>query len=111
MKTFHHDIILYREEIFDLPDGIHVDKDGDIFYIKDFGYHRKDGPAAIEHGVVRGWYLNGKCHRADGPAKIWDNGNIEWWWNDKQYRSIERWAEAAGIYDTDDFTMVKLEWG
>ena len=74
-------------------------------------YHREDGPAFIGDDGAEEWWDRGVVHRGDGPAKTWPDGYHEWWWHGQKYWSSEKWAKAAGIFETDEFTMIKLEWG
>lgn len=73
--------------------------------------HREDGPAIISADHYEKWIHRGRIHREDGPAVVWDYGRIEWWLDDNRYHDMEDWATARGILGTDEFTMVKLEWG
>ena len=111
METFHHpDRYFQHISLFDLDDGIHIDQDGDIFYIKDHDYHREDGPAAIEYGIVKEWYINGNRHREDGPAVEWNDGRVEWWLNGTRFHEINDWLERVTMPE-EDKTMFKLEYG
>lgn len=137
MNTYHHDISLLNFSLGkckNFSDGIHVDIEGDTYYIVNGQVHRDDGPALISRNGNTFWYQNGEYHREDGPAvdyidgeKIWcqhglihrDDGpaityldqDPEWWANGVQYADIVEWAKALGIYETDEFTMVKLKLG
>lgn len=83
----------------------------EIAYYQDGRLHREDGPA-IEWETGRyEWYHHGKRHRDDGPAVDGHHGYVEWYHYGKRHRDINEWAKAAGIYDTDTFTLIKLEWG
>ena len=55
--------------------------------------------------------VNGEFHREDGPAVIRPTGDVEWWLKDEIYGNIDEWAKVVGIHDTDEFVMLKLEWG
>ena len=58
------------------------------------------------------WRCGGVLHRTDGPAIICEDGQVDWWYRGKQYGSnINSWAKAVGIFDTDEFVMLKLEYG
>lgn len=106
-----------------------------ILYLKDGKRHREGGPAEISYGrgCNEAWYINGRLHREGGPAlvyssgqKIWyrngfwhredgpaitrPNGRNEWYLNGEAY-SINSWAKKIGIFETDDFVMMKLKYG
>lgn len=73
--------------------------------------HREDGPALIDTFLNLVQYRqNGKKHREDGPAVIEEGAPPEWWLFGEKH-TMESWAKCVGIYDTDEFTMMKLEWG
>lgn len=57
------------------------------------------------------YFKDGLFHRDDGPAIEWFDGSAAWYFDGEPYYSMESWAKAAGIYDTDDFTLIKLKWG
>ena len=93
MKTIDH-IELY------MKDGMIYHGDDLFTGIEDFG----DGIA---------FYRNGELHREDGPSIEYRNGR-----HTNQYHvdgdaclDITEWAKKLGIYDTDEFTMLKLKWG
>lgn len=97
-----------------LADGIYIDNDDDIFYIKDGDFHREDGPAVIgKNGYhnYQAYYINGERHRIDGPAVTYHDGSVEWWANGKAFWDIDDWAKHIGIFDTDEFVLMKLEYG
>lgn len=76
------------------------------------GYKHREGAPAVEcDDGKKEWYLNGELHREDGPAVEGPNKRNEWWLNNCPYHTIDDWAIAAGIHDTDEFTMIKLEFG
>lgn len=52
---------------------------GEEWRNEDGQYHREDGPAIKQNGVLY-WYLNGLCHRENGPAIEWKDG---WEWHSK----------------------------
>lgn len=86
-------------------------KDGYQAWYKHGIRHRIGGPALIDPGMkMETWYEEGKEHRRDGPAIIYENGDVEWWLYGAQH-SLEAWAEILNIYGTDEFTMLKLEYG
>lgn len=73
--------------------------------------HRDGGPAIIYSDGTEEWFQHGKIHRDDGPAVIYASGDTEWWlWNSK-CNDINEWAKRIGIYDTEEFLMMKLQWG
>ena len=134
MKTFHHNESLYvLDGNIELSDGIHVDVTGNRFHVMNNQVHYEDGPAVEWANGRQGWFQHGKRHRIDGPAKTWPdgdqmwyqhgkrhredgpavlfNGRMEWWLNGYRYRNMENWAKDLGILNTDEFTMIKLEWG
>lgn len=92
-----------------------VHQNGNIEYLLNGKRHREDGPAAIKPGGAWFWLRHGKYHREDGPAIIYLGDHNQWikhWYlNGELYRSMEEWAKAAGIYDTDEFTLLKLKYG
>lgn len=73
--------------------------------------HREDGPASIDRYGVKEWWVKGECHREDGPAVVYPDGYCSWYLDGKAYRTINDWAKAIGILDTEEFTMMKLKWG
>lgn len=97
--------------------------------------HREDGPAYITPYGYEAWYLNGLTHRKGAPAVTWPDGMVEWWWNGKCHRSdgpaiihsdgtvfwwlfgvkydtIDEWAkELLFMFDTEEFVMLKLQYG
>ena len=124
----HH--VYYQDELFT---GITKDKVETVYYqdgrlhrddgpavMRNYGYqewlqhgntHRDDGPAVIWRNGSKEWYKKGLRHREDGPAIIHDHGDYIWYFQGHRYNTINEWAEAAGIRDTDEFVMLKLEWG
>ncbi len=65
---FRFDLILYGGLVhLDLPDGKHVDDDGDVVYVKNKLVHNDDGPAIIWDGdpTRRAWYLAGEKYTSD----------------------------------------------
>lgn len=102
----------------------------DILYYKDGLFHREDGPAKIYHnygdkedGDYQEYWLKGRLHRTDGPALEANNlpayriedflgtntkPTSSWWIDGIEYKTIDEWARALGIFDTDEFTMMKL---
>lgn len=80
--------------------------------------HRDDGPAIVgtvsPNGQHYCWYNHGDKHRADGPADLMINHDgirtISWWWRGKSY-TMDSWARIAGLYDTEQFVMLKLKYG
>lgn len=66
-------------------------------------------------GVMRdansiSYVVDGRFHREDGPAMIYDDGLVAFFLNDTEY-DIDEWAKAVGIYDTEEFVLMKLEYG
>ena len=91
MKTVHSSNLYMK-------DGL-VYYDGDLFT----GIERFENATAF--------YKDGKFHREDGPAIIHGTGSVRWHLNGDAYFNINDWAKAVGIFDTDEFTMLKLKWG
>ena len=58
----------------------------------------------------RTFLKDGMFHRDDGPAMIYDDGEVEFWLNDLQY-TIDDWANIVGIRDTEEFVLLKLQYG
>ena len=56
------------------------------------------------------WFLNDQLHRTDGPAIEHASGLRFWYLNNRQYK-FDEWAKALGIYDTDEFVMMRLTYG
>lgn len=77
-------------------------------YYKDGFMHREDGPAYDGH--YQEWRIHGTIHRDDGPAQI-HGDKYCWWVYGNKYKDIDAWGKALGIHDTDEFTLIKLEWG
>lgn len=73
--------------------------------------HREDGPAIEHKGGYKVWFIRNHRHREDGPAVIHPDSTVEWWLNGKKYYSINEWARALGIFDTNEFVLMKLEYG
>ena len=95
-----------------LKDGVYIDINEDEFHVNDGKFHRKNGPAIIgADNSSEEWVLNGKLHRTNGPAVIRPTGDVEWWLNGELYDNFDKWAKAVGIFDTDEFTMLKLTYG
>ena len=70
--------------------------------------HREDGPAVIWGDHRKEWWLNDLKHRTDGPAVIYENGDVEWYVHGQLFHDINDWAKELGIFDTEDFVMMKL---
>ena len=91
METFKHDNMFHWRHLKDFPDdfpdGIHVDIDDDIFYIKDGKIHREDGPAVFERGIEE-WWLDGQC-----------------------FSTFDQWLEMNDQISDEDRTLLKLEYG
>ena len=114
MKTFHHKNYLpFLQQPRDLDDGIHVDLEGSIFYVKDRYFHRTDGPAVIgAQNYYTAYYINGKRHRIDGPAIVRrPQDRVDWWFEGEFYSNINKWAKAVGIFETEEFVLLKLKYG
>lgn len=128
----HHEILIVLDDLANLKDGCYLDPEESIHFVRDGKLHREDGPAFIGKFSIA-WWRNGKCHREggpaierenghkawwtndklhreDGPAIIHENGEIEWWFDNDPYLDMNKWAKAAGIYDTDEFVMLKLKY-
>ena len=103
--TWHLDGKLHRE------DGPAFEFKGTRKWFLNGELHREDGPAAEWWDGTKMWYQNDRLHRIDGPAVEWQHGTEEWWLDDRQYLDINDWARAVGIYDTDEFIMMKLKYG
>lgn len=73
--------------------------------------HREDGPAIDCVDGYKEWLKDNKWHREDGPAIIQINGRLSWYLEDYCYETMDDWAKALGIFDTEDFVMLKLEYG
>ena len=57
-------------------------------------------------------YENCILHCIDGPAAEYPDGEVEWWIGGQQYLDINQWANDAGYdVDSDEFTMLKLQYG
>lgn len=94
----------------DLPDGEHVDIKNQVIVVKDKTLHNDDGPAMIlETSSI--WFHKGRHHRVDGPAVEYLDGSCYWWIDGEIYRDMNEWGKAAGIFDTEEFVMLKLEYG
>lgn len=73
--------------------------------------HREDGPAMEYHdGSLKVWYKCGLKHRTNGPA-VERNGKVEWWRHGQHFRELDDYAKSGGIYDTEEFIMLKLKYG
>lgn len=62
---------------------------GTLWFRKDSGWHRTNGPAIISANGYRAWYINDQRHRVGGPARIHENGTLEFWVNDNQLSEYE----------------------
>lgn len=72
--------------LFNFDDGIHIDQFDTKFFVKENQLHREDGPAVEYHNEIYNmWFLDGNF-----------------------YHDINQWGRAVGIFDTDEFTMMKL---
>ena len=73
--------------------------------------HRPDGPAVERANGGRMWFQNGRLHRTDGPAvELADGTAGSWYLNDVSYE-FDEWAKELGIYDTEEFVMMRLTYG
>ena len=62
-----------------------IECDGSIVYrLKDYGYHRIDGPAFENPDGYKAWWLYGKRHRLDGPAIEHADGSYSWYYHGKR---------------------------
>lgn len=92
--------------------GCTFDKvDNTIFYYNDGKWDRKDGPALEWGDGTNHYYVDNKLHRDDGPAIEHIDGRCEFWLNGIYYDRLDVWAKAAGIYDTEQFVLLKLKYG
>lgn len=120
---------LYRED----GGPVEIDAEGTKYWIKDGKFHRVGGPAvidtdgneewylndelhredgpAIDFNSRKEWYLNGQLHRTDGPAMIRPNKDHGWFLHNQKYDDINEWGRAAGIFETEEFVRIKLEYG
>lgn len=107
-----------------------VNKKGVIWRDKNLLRHHPTGPAVIGTNGHQEWWWHGQRHREGGPAVIYPNGTEEWWRYDQPHRddgpafsegdkaswwyygksfdSLEKWANAVGIYETELFVELKL---
>lgn len=87
IPTHVHDnnFSLFHVESF--PDGLHIRPDRSQVYVKD-----------------------GMLHREDGPAVIYYDGGISFWYQHRPYFYLDDYAKAAGIFDTDVYIMLKLQY-
>lgn len=53
-------------------------------------------------------YQDGHLHNIHGPAVEYTDGRNEWWIFGEKL-TMNEWAKRIGIYDTDDYVMMKLE--
>lgn len=88
MNTFKHDVRILWRDVCNLPNGMHVDHIGNVLYVYD-----------------------GALHREDGPAANWAIGVVDWWINGKRYSDIDAWGKKLGIFDSEEFVILKLEYG
>lgn len=89
-----------------------VDKVGIKVYYDEFGQpHRENAPAVEYANGDASWYQNGVSHREDGPAVDFPSvGRFEWYLHGERFLSMNDWARVVGIFDTDEFTMLKLKY-
>ena len=73
-------------KIFDMKNGLEINKNGDKHWYLNDKLHREDGPAIEYDNGDKRWYLNGKCHREDGPACEYHDGDKHWYLNGKYHR-------------------------
>lgn len=73
--------------------------------------HREDGPAYISQDGTKEWRIHGLLHRNDGPAVERPDGSVEWYLRDQKYQDINEWGVACGIFNTEEFVRIKLEYG
>lgn len=85
-QTFNEKGVVLSPDDKKLEDGIHMDQNGDTYYIVDNEVHREDGPAII------------------------DEAGFAWYWKGKRCKSMEHWAETAGVLDTELYVMLKLRY-
>jgi hypothetical protein len=67
-------------------------ENGFTFYYSDKAmaiYHRLDGPAFIDVGGYKAWYVDGRRHNPNGPAITSARGYKEWWINGKELTKEE----------------------
>ena len=57
-----------------------------ICYYLNGKFHRTDGPAKEDVGIVKIWFLEGKKHRSDGPAMEFADGTKYWYKEGKAHR-------------------------
>ena len=88
-----------------------VNEWGDIEYLENGLFHREDGPAVIHNDGTRRWYQNGVHKRDDGPAIEWADGTYLWIAHGIICEDINEWGRYMEILNTEDFTMIKLQYG
>jgi hypothetical protein len=67
-----------------MKQGIVEDVKGNIFYYKDNGLHRENGPAIIWNDGIQEYYVNNLLHREDGPAIEYPSGKNIWYFKGKK---------------------------
>ena len=87
------------DQLTDLSGYYHVIyNDKFEFYYVNGRYHRKDGPAVIEHGVREVWFEFGRMHSSCGPAVTWNDGRKEYWLNNVRL-SRNEWLDCLSRED------------
>ena len=112
--TFKHDMIAwFQYGNLHRFDGPAVEWPNGVREWYQYGLrHRDDGPAYEHVGTGhKAWFQYGKCHREDGPAVENSDGENWWWLNGESCRGINEWAKQLGIFDTEEFTLLKLKYG
>ena len=88
-----------------------IDERGDTYWMIGDKCHREDGPAIIRKNGLRAWLCNDLLHRTDGPAIEYPHGAKSWWIDGERYLCMDNWAKELGIYDTEEFVLLKLKYG
>ena len=109
---FSRETAYYKNGILHREDGpALVECDGSLEWYQHGQLHRVNGPAVEDVDGTKEWWQYGQLHRIDGPAIEHPDDYTEWAFNGCIYKTMDEWAEEVGIFDTDDFTMLKLKWG